>query len=441
MKTIRLIVSIVLIGCVAIGWLTFTSSSVKDVVERASYAKEGASYYDEGLYQKSIEAYKQAQEMKYSVKTEEALLKSLEAAYRDETGSASDYTDEYLKLCRSNPSNSEYWKELLSFCLAEEDYNTGILVCKAIKKLKVNDPSLFELTDKFNYFYSEKNKIYNTMIGGSTGYYTAYDGNRWCVVTPDNGKLYEEVGPYLGGISANNDYIVVYEKDARLIDKKGVVQAILKNHTDNMRAYGDGMIPMQQKDGTWSYYDIKEKKYTLTGYENASSFQNKTAFVKEKEGWKLIGLDGNTKKETVFSDVRLYDNGEYMKDGVFVAAVDGMYNLYKADGTKETSIDAKAMDRYFGSAIAYCDSNDKWGFMNEQGKTIIEPQYKEASSFSHGVAGVSNGEKWAFINEDGRIVSEYKFLYIGYNSSENYCPVGDMNNEYYTVYFNFLNNH
>lgn len=438
MKKIRLIISVFMVVFVLIGWFSFFNSKIKSSISRTTFEDEGAAYYEDGLYQKSVESYKKAQAEGYKTETEEKLLASLKASYYDGTGKSSDYTSEYLDLCRRNPKQSDYWKDLLNFCLQEEDYNAGFSVCSEMKKLKVTDSALYEFSDRFEYYFSEKNKIYNVVSGGSTGYYSVHDGSHWRVITPDNEAMYEDVGSYIGGISSNNDYIIVYDKDARLIDKNDVVQAILAQHTNNMRAYGDGMIPMQQENGLWNYYNIQAKEYTIAGFLDASSFQNGKAVVKNDSGWHAIGTDGKELSNTVFSDVKLYDNGEFIKDGIFVAAVDGVYNLYNEKCEAVTSINAHDMDRNFGSSIAYCDNENKWGYIDNKGNIVIAPQYAEAKSFSNGVAGVSNGSKWAFVNTDNRVVSDYNFLYIGYNSSSYYCPVGDMNNEYYFVYFNYM---
>lgn len=438
MQKIRLVLSVFLIAFVAFGWVSYSSSAAKNVLSRKKFAEQGLSYYNEGLFQKSIEAYESAQKISYKTDTAVALVNARKSAYEDGTGTYSDYTNAYLDLCNANPSNADYWSGLLNFCLANEDYSTGITVCKAMQKVNVKIDSLNELTDKFNYYFNEKNKIYNVLAGTPSCYYSAYDGTYWRGITPDGETVHEDEETYLGGISSNLDYILVFEKDSRLIDKNGVVQAILAEHTDNMRAYGCSFIPMQQEDGTWSYYDINAKKYTLTGYADASSFQNNIAAVKNADGWHLINTEGKNVSDTVFSDIKLYDNGEFIYGGVFTAAVNGVYNLYDASGKQKTKLNAKDMDRYFGSSIAYCADNGKWGFADLEGKTVIEPQYAKASSFSNGIAGVSNGEKWAFLNSAGRVVSEYKFIYIGYNSGDNYCAVGDMYNEYFIVHFNFL---
>lgn len=48
---------------------------------------------------------------------------------------------------------------------------------------------------------------------------------------------------------------------------------------------------------------------------------------------------------------------------------------------------------------------DKWGFVDESGKVIIEPQYKKASNFSEGYALVStDGSKYGIIDKSGKMV-------------------------------------
>ena len=51
----------------------------------------------------------------------------------------------------------------------------------------------------------------------------------------------------------------------------------------------------------------------------------------------------------------------------------------------------------------------KWGFVDLDGKEIIAPQYKDAKSFSNGLAAVSDGEKWGFIDSTGNLVIDYLF--------------------------------
>lgn len=50
--------------------------------------------------------------------------------------------------------------------------------------------------------------------------------------------------------------------------------------------------------------------------------------------------------------------------------------------------------------------NGKYGFIDDSGKIVIEPQYSEAGSFSSDLAVVKIGDSWGFINRTGKIVIE-----------------------------------
>lgn len=54
-------------------------------------------------------------------------------------------------------------------------------------------------------------------------------------------------------------------------------------------------------------------------------------------------------------------------------------------------------------------NNNKWGFVNEEGKIVIEPQYDNAKSFSYGLAAVYSKGKWGFIDKNNEVVIDYQF--------------------------------
>jgi WG containing repeat len=56
----------------------------------------------------------------------------------------------------------------------------------------------------------------------------------------------------------------------------------------------------------------------------------------------------------------------------------------------------------------------KWGFINETGELVIEPQWGNVGDFSEGLAGVSNGQgfsfgKWGYINKAGVLAIRHQF--------------------------------
>ena len=58
---------------------------------------------------------------------------------------------------------------------------------------------------------------------------------------------------------------------------------------------------------------------------------------------------------------------------------------------------------------AAVQKDGKWGFIDADGKEVIEPQYEDARSFSNGYAAVQKDGKWGFINQDNEMVIEPEF--------------------------------
>ncbi|HKO35818.1 MAG TPA: WG repeat-containing protein [Pyrinomonadaceae bacterium] len=51
----------------------------------------------------------------------------------------------------------------------------------------------------------------------------------------------------------------------------------------------------------------------------------------------------------------------------------------------------------------------KFGYIDEQGRVVIKPQFDDAKSFSEGLARVKMGRKWGFINQAGVLVMPPQF--------------------------------
>ena len=52
---------------------------------------------------------------------------------------------------------------------------------------------------------------------------------------------------------------------------------------------------------------------------------------------------------------------------------------------------------------------DKWGYINQEGEIVINPQFDFASFFSEGLARVVIGGKNGYINQEGEIVINPQF--------------------------------
>ena len=48
--------------------------------------------------------------------------------------------------------------------------------------------------------------------------------------------------------------------------------------------------------------------------------------------------------------------------------------------------------------------NGKYGFVDENGKVVIDPKFDEAYDFKGGFAIIKNGEDCGFIDETGKVI-------------------------------------
>ena len=57
---------------------------------------------------------------------------------------------------------------------------------------------------------------------------------------------------------------------------------------------------------------------------------------------------------------------------------------------------------YSEDMLPACVSSGRWGFVDREGRWVIEPQYLAVGDFCNGVVPVQKGiEAWVFIDHDG----------------------------------------
>ena len=60
----------------------------------------------------------------------------------------------------------------------------------------------------------------------------------------------------------------------------------------------------------------------------------------------------------------------------------------------------------FSEWLAAVQANGKWGYIDQNGKEVIKPQYDHGGTFSSGMAAVRKGDQWSFIDQNGKVVLE-----------------------------------
>ena len=65
--------------------------------------------------------------------------------------------------------------------------------------------------------------------------------------------------------------------------------------------------------------------------------------------------------------------------------------------------------RHFAEDLARVKIEGKWGYINQRGDVVIKPQFEEAGYFSEGLARVKLNAHWGYIDKEGTMVIETKF--------------------------------
>ena len=67
----------------------------------------------------------------------------------------------------------------------------------------------------------------------------------------------------------------------------------------------------------------------------------------------------------------------------------------------------------FGEGFAKVNLNDKWNFINQEGKLVSNQWFDDVGDFSEGFARVALNNKWNFINQKGKLLSNQWFDDVG----------------------------
>ena len=66
----------------------------------------------------------------------------------------------------------------------------------------------------------------------------------------------------------------------------------------------------------------------------------------------------------------------------------------------------------FSEGLAHASIDGLWGYIDRTGEFVIEPQFNGTSTFSGGLARVEIDDEWGFINETVEIVIAPRYEYI-----------------------------
>ncbi|MGD9682345.1 MAG: WG repeat-containing protein [Candidatus Obscuribacterales bacterium] len=205
--------------------------------------------------------------------------------------------------------------------------------------------------------------------------------------------------------------------------------------------FSEGVAPVLL-DQQWSYIDKSGDLKIGADYKLARPFSEGMAAVKVGEDWGFIDKSGELKIKPRFAAVRPFHDGlaiafvrkgskEFQEtpgdDLKALLADPNRSNMQKALLAIAGSRKAGFIDRegkfviqpLYSSLMEYSDGlalardKDGFAFLDKTGKVAIKPQCTRAESFSQGLAAIEVDKKWGFIDTSGRTVIKPRFEEAG----------------------------
>lgn len=253
----------------------------------------------------------------------------------------------------------------------------------------------------------------------------------------------------------SEEYNAIVEEALAYFNSKHYLEAI----NTCKKSFDSKFDPLGEAIPSWFYksfeiYSAQCKGKAITP-EFAQSLKNAIAIGDVNDGIARIVYRNNQKDSTMYislnGDIKIIGSGHITDDfrcgflgtryGQGVGYHDTLGKYYSIEyisglnylpvyGIGEYICDVR---EFSGGRAPFLHSNGKWGYLNDEFKVWIEPQYDFVTAFSEGKAFVRKKGKWLIIDQSGTVIKSKlypAFHGSAYESKTGYCPY--VNNSYYS---------
>ena len=171
------------------------------------------------------------------------------------------------------------------------------------------------------------------------------------------------------------------------------------------------LIPVKNGE-YYQYIDLEGKLVINPQFSEASLFRNGLALVKSTgkvQQWGYIAEDGRYtimpkySQATVFNENKAWVISENSDPMAINLNGDIMFSIKNAFEVRIFQEGLAAFSSVLNGVI-------RWGFVDQDGRTVILPQFTKVGDFSEELCAVMNKDnKWGFIDKKGNLIINYQF--------------------------------
>lgn len=404
------------------GWFGWISTAADTAADYRDYYAEAQEKREKRLYQLAIQNYEAALNNESKVECVNELAQTCWEYYQDESNYSvyAACTRTLDGLISRYPQVQIPYEILGQLYLQNKDYDGIKSICSKAQTNGAASETLQALRQSIVYQYTTSYSSYNECGNPINGCIVVRNNDQYGIITTDGETIVDCAAEAIGPISSDGYYVVTYNGVSTVQNLNGIKYANLDIVATDAGLLSEGLIPIQH-DGQYDYYTV-DGDYVFGGYEDAGSFFNGLAAVKQDGLWYLVDQTGTKQSEVGFEDLAFTNAGSFNAAGVVIAKRDGSYQIYDTSLNVLGGFQCDEVDLLTQGGFAY-KSGDAWGFADYSGNVVLAPQYEEAKSFSNGQATVRQNGEWFFIDAAGNRLGDSTFASGGYLTANNCCVI------------------
>jgi hypothetical protein len=175
-----------------------------------------------------------------------------------------------------------------------------------------------------------------------------------------------------------------------------------------IKRFSDGLAQFKSPDGLFGLINTKGEVIVEPTYRSMGFFFDGVAWIKDTDG--LVGYIDKTGTVIIKPQYELAGNFDPISHCTRVRKNRSW--LYVSRSGQEIQADNATSFGDFSEGFAYLRVENGFGFIDKEGKWLVEPTYSQVKPFNEGMAAVQIGRVWGFINTKGEEVIPPTFVAI-----------------------------
>ena len=240
-------------------------------------------------------------------------------------------------------------------------------------------------------------------------------------------KTAKTVRNFKNGLAAFSVMVDTLNVKWGFVDKKGIIK--IQPQYPSAGNFSDGKCAVTNSAGEWGYIDLEGKLTINYQFTNAKEFISGKAIVQSGKEWGVVDEKGKFIINPLFSEMKS-DNDQYL------IKQNNKWGWCNRNGKiiiTPTFDDACPFD---GNELAPVKVGNKYGFINRKGKMKIDTQFDSALPFNGKIAWVMSQGKGGFIDENAKYIVQPQYGAISEDVKEYLLNGSSTYESVNTDYFN-----